>query len=285
MKKSTILHLRFPFSFFLLPIFLFAIAVQGATDIVAIASVFSMLHFMVYPASNGYNSFFDRDKGSIGGLKNPPAVTRELYWVSLALDGLALVWAAYLSITFSVMLLIYGFVSKAYSHPVIRLKRFAFRGWLTAGFFQGYFTFIAIIVGVSEIDLWSIPLSHHLAGALSSMLLFGSYPMTQIYQHEEDLRRGDITISSKLGILGTFHFTAVFFSLSVILFSLYFIQVRGLDTALLFGAALLPVLGYFVWWYTRVRLDQVKADYQHTMWLNFISSGCLTLFFLYLYLA
>jgi 1,4-dihydroxy-2-naphthoate octaprenyltransferase len=109
--------------------------------------------------------------------------------------------------------------------------------------------------------------------------------MTQIYQHEEDLRRGDITISSKLGILGTFHFTAVFFSLSVVLFSIYFIQVNGLDVALLFVAALLPVLGYFGYWYTRVRKSEANADYQHTMWLNFISSSSLNLFFLYLYLA
>jgi 1,4-dihydroxy-2-naphthoate octaprenyltransferase len=44
---------------------------------------------------------------------------------------------------------------------------------------------------------------------LSTCLLLGSYPMTQIYQHEEDARRGDKTFSLLLGIKETFIFTAV----------------------------------------------------------------------------
>lgn len=36
-----------------------------------------------------------------------------------------------------------------------------------------------------------------LVGLLSSALLLGSYPMTQIYQHEEDTKRGDKTIRNQ----------------------------------------------------------------------------------------
>ena len=78
MKKSTLLHLRIPFSFFLLPVFLFAAAIVDVFDWGNFWMLFFILHFLVYPASNGYNSYFDKDEESIGGLKNPPKVSKEL---------------------------------------------------------------------------------------------------------------------------------------------------------------------------------------------------------------
>ncbi len=58
--------------------------------------------------------------------------------------------------------------------------------------------------------------------ALSSLWLMAAYPMTQIYQHEEDARRGDLTLSRLLGIQGTFIFTATAFLLVNAGFFLYF---------------------------------------------------------------
>ena len=81
MKKSTLIHLRFPFSFFLLPVFLFTIACLPDFAWSRFVVVFGILHFFLYPASNGYNSYFDKDEGSIGGVKTPPKVTRELFSV------------------------------------------------------------------------------------------------------------------------------------------------------------------------------------------------------------
>lgn len=282
MKSATILHLRFPFSFFLLPVFLFACATTGVTNWQLFWSAFGILHVLLYPASNGYNSFFDRDEKSIGGLRNPPPVSRELYWVSLLLDGAAIVWGMLLSTTFGVMLFVYGMVSKAYSHPFTRLKRYAIPGWLAAGFFQGYFTFIMTVVGLHSIALTEISLQVHLAGGLTSLLLFGSYPMTQVYQHEEDSKRGDQTLSLKLGILGTFHFTAAFFMISVVLFFVYFSTYRSQEVAVCFVIGLAPILAYFSYWYFHVRRDQGKADFDHTMKLNFISAFSLNAIFLLL---
>ncbi len=44
-------------------------------------------------------------------------------------------------------------------------------------------------------------------GILCTLVLWANYPMTQIYQHDEDFKRGDITLSYRLGIKGTFVFT------------------------------------------------------------------------------
>ena len=283
MKKSTIVHLRFPFSFFLLPVFLFAVACLPGFAWVDFAVVFFLLHFLLYPASNGYNSYFDKDEGSIGGVKVPPKVTKELYYVSWIMDVIAFVIGSSISWLFGLMLLVYGLVSKAYSHPMVRLKKRPILGWLTAGFFQGYFTFLMVCAGMGYSDLLFTE-QIQWAGLLSSLLLFGSYPMTQIYQHEEDEKRGDITMSLILGILGTFHFTAICFTISVAMFYWFFLVYFSSTVALLFVVGLTPVLLFFGYWYLQARINEESVNFENTMRLNFISAICLNAFFTWLML-
>lgn len=281
MTKSTFLHLRFPFSFFLLPVFLFGVAVAQSVDWTSVSLVFFIFHFLLYPASNGYNSYFDQDEGSIGGLEHPPEATKNLYTWSLVLDGLALVLGLLIDWQFSLMLLIYGIVSKAYSHPLVRLKKMPVLGWLAVGVFQGYFTFLMTVYGVSDISVQGLfNLKWQYPALLSSLLLLGSYPMTQIYQHEEDRERGDITISLKLGVMGTFYFTGIFFTLATIGFFLYFNTYHSTETGIMFIVLLSPVTIYFIRWFLKVRKDIGQADFRHTMRLNFISALMLNLFFL-----
>jgi 1,4-dihydroxy-2-naphthoate octaprenyltransferase len=265
-------------------VFLFALALAPNVIWWQAILTFLILHFMVYPASNGYNSYFDKDENSIGGLKFPPKVSKDLYWAALALDVVALALGFLISNLFVAMIFIYGMISKAYSHPSVRLKSKPIGGWLAAGIFQGYFTFLMAIVGVSGfrlIDLGGLELQF--AAVLTSLMLFGSYPMTQIYQHEEDGNRGDRTLSLMLGVLGTFNFTAGFFSVSTALFSLFFVQYYGWVPAVLFLTILSPILLYFSKWYLAVRKDQTLANYDRTMKLNWISATCLNAFFMLLY--
>ena len=283
MSISTLLHLRFPFSFFLLPVYLFSLSTSHNYHLIDAIITALVLHFLLYPASNGYNSYFDKDEDSIGGLKSPPKVTLELYYTSLLFDLVALIISYYFfGIQFSLMILVYGIASKAYSHPSIRLKKYFFSGWLTIFFFQGYFTFIMAYMGINQVEISDTLYAHiQIPAFLSSVLLGGSYPMTQIYQHEEDRFRGDITLSIKLGILGTFHFTAVMFLLANTGFILYFLWADSTHIAIIFQASLLPALFFFVKWYFQVRRNVKEADYASTMRLNFISSLMLNIFFVY----
>ncbi|QSE99318.1 UbiA prenyltransferase family protein [Fulvivirga lutea] len=284
-NKSAWLHLRIPFSFFLMPVFLFALAVSSNVSIQNALIVFICLHIFLYPASNGYNSYFDKDEGSIGSLKNPPKVNKGLYYLSLIFDFIALLLAAY-NIAFLLMILVYGLVSKAYSHPLIRLKKYPFGSWLIAGFFQGAFTFMMSYIGINDIHFFAaLDKELLLAAILTSVMLWGSYPMTQIYQHEEDYERGDITLSYKLGILGTFHFVGLVFSLSSLGFVWYFNSYFNLTVVSIYLIMMAPVIGYFSYWYFKVRKDKQAADFDHTMKLNFISASCLNIFFIYLFLC
>ncbi len=277
--------MRIPFSYFLMPVFLFTLAVSPNNSMYEpVFWTFIIIHLLLYPASNGYNSYFDKDEKSIGGLKNPPPVNKGLYWLALLFDALAigLGWLM-INFTFAVMLLIYGLVSKAYSHPAVRLKKYPIGGWLVAGIFQGFFTFIMCYVGINKFSLetaWQWPVL--IPAALSTLMLWGNYPMTQIYQHDEDGRRGDKTLSLLLGIRGTFYFVGAVFGMVTLAFVVYFNAYFSSHQAIAFLIALSPVVFYFLYWFAQAYRDETKADYQHTMWLNFISATCLNAFFLYL---
>jgi hypothetical protein len=284
-SRSSWLHLRFLFSFFLLPIFLFSLSISPNLDRARIFWVFLILHFLLYPASNGYNSYFDKDEKSIGGLKNPPPVRKGLYFLSLALDGAAII-LGYIKIntTFAVMVLIYGIVSKAYSHPAIRLKKLAWTSWIITGLFQGLFTFAMSYVGVNNFTIsQAVDKEIIFPGLLTSAMLWANYPLTQVYQHEEDISRGDITLSARLGIIGTFYFASSAFTVALLGLLLYFRLTLGEKYALAFLVALLPVLSYFFYWFLLVIRNQKLADYSHTMRLNIISGFCLNAFFIYLF--
>src|SRR5687768_6805235 len=114
--RDALTLMRIPFSVYLMPVYWFALSTLQRVDISNAIIVFLILHLLVYPASNGYNSYHDRDEGSIGGLKNPPKVNRQLMHLVLLFDVLAVLLAILLSPIFAVMVAAYLLVSKAYSY-------------------------------------------------------------------------------------------------------------------------------------------------------------------------
>lgn len=286
LSRSTWLHLRIPFSFFLMPVYLFALGISPNLGESRLLWSFVIVHLFLYPASNGYNSYFDKDEKSIGGLKNPPPVKKGLYYMALLFDAIAILLGFIkISFLFAAMLLIYGLVSKAYSHPGIRLKKYAIGGWLTTGFFQGFFTFLMCYIGINNYEIENLLQAKILIpAALTSLMLWGNYPMTQIYQHEEDANHGDNTLSRMLGIRGTFWFVQAVFGAAALGFVAYFYSFYSIRFGYAFLLALAPVVLFFMYWFYRVWKDESKANFSNTMWLNFISATCLNVFFIYFFL-
>jgi len=218
-EHSTLQHLRFPFSFLLMPVFFL-----GLSDLLQqhpypslpwgpLTLSFLILHVLVYPSSNGYNSWCDQDQGPIGGVLKPLPASRQLRSISLLFDITALAAGGLLiSPTWSAALFAYIIASRAYSHPAIRLKARPWLGWLTVVLFQGPWILGLVRLAAGQSPLPSLTL------VLASALLFGgSYPITQIYQHEEDQRRGDLTLSRHLGVRGTLLFSLLTSGLGLIL--------------------------------------------------------------------
>ena len=287
--KNIILHLRIPFSLFLMPVFWFAVSQSQNPNWGIAAGLFLVLHLLIYPASNAYNSYFDKDEGSIGGLENPPPVSLELFYISWILDIVAIIVAYFLGgWILSLALIIYSSISKAYSNDKIRLKKYPIISWLAVGIFQGAFAYLTVIQAVDKIELREIWQNKYLFPAiLSSLNLLGFYPMTQIYQHEEDARRGDMTMSRLLGIKGTFIFTASIFLFVTIGFFFYFQEtlIYNFSAFAIYLLVMSPVLIYFNLWFLKVLKNENQADFHHTMWLNMLGSVCLNLFFILLLIS
>jgi len=286
LTKSSILHLRIPFSYFLIPTYLFALNCAEKPVLWKTVLVFFILHFLLYPASNSYNSYYDRDTDSIGTLKYPPPVEKELLIVSLTLDAAAVLLGLLIGSLFAVAVFFYGLASKAYSHNKIRVKKMPVLSLIGVGFIQGAFTFLLSFWGIQDISLTEILNTQILfAAVISSLFLTAAYPMTQVYQHKADGERGDISFSMLLGIKGTFLFCAVFIALAIACFVLYFLSYYGLLIAAFFILFLAPVAAFFVYWMVITFRNESKANYDNTMRLNFISSTALNTFMILLMAA
>ena len=283
-SHSTLKHLRITFSFNLLPIFLFGLVItpQSINWIDALL-LFMCWHFFIYPASNGFNSYFDKDKESIAGIKYPPKVTKELYYFSIALDGIGILLALCIHLTTAISMLIYGLISKAYSHPLIRLKKRPVVSWIIVSVFQGYFVFLVTYWAIHDIPISRLTTSMiQIPALLTTMMLMSAYPITQVYQHKEDRERGDFTLSLRLGVLGTFHFTALGFVITALGYVSYFFYYHDSQTMLLYLILMIPLLIYYIFWYQKVIKSIDLADFEHTMKLNRLSALCLNAFFLLL---
>ena len=281
--KDTLKHLRLPFSFFLLPIFIFAISQSDTINLWNTIIVFIVLHFFIYPASNIYNSFMDKDTGSIGGLKNPPPVTPKLYTVSIIFDSIGLVLSLFVNKELFLLMAIYIAVSKVYSWHKIRLKKYAILSWLIVMSFQGAYTYLLTnMSSTNDFSFHWINDKNKFAMLLATLLIGGLYPITQIYQHKEDSERGDKTISLLLGINGTFILTALLFIASCSIAFLYFTIFYDLGYFIRFMICLFPITLYFLTWVIKCWKKPEKADFSHTMRMTLISSICMIICFIYL---
>jgi predicted naringenin-chalcone synthase/4-hydroxybenzoate polyprenyltransferase len=279
---NTIKLLRIPFSFFLMPLFLFAYSQADMVVHRQALFAFLIIHLLVYPASNGYNSYVDRDEGSIGGLEKPPMPTVSLFYLTIFLDIAAIVLAVMLVNTlFAGCLVLYIAASRAYSSRQVRLKKYPVIGFLTVVIFQGAFTYYMSVAGVSGSGLPIDRVNLYVLLACSFQIA-GAYPLTQVYQHKQDLADGVETLSYKLGYTGTFLFTAVMFLLCNVFYYLYFTS-KGLGMIFyILQVFFLPVIAYFAFWFYLVLKDKDAANFRNTMRMNWIAAICMNSCFLVL---
>jgi 1,4-dihydroxy-2-naphthoate octaprenyltransferase len=277
LKRSTIQLLRIHFSFFLMPVYFFALSGVIKPDWGRVVLIFFILHVLVYPASNAYNSFMDRDEESIGGIKTPMQPTIELFYVSVVLDGIAIATSLFINGFFALGIMLYILASRAYSYRGIRLKKYPFLGYLTVIIFQGAVTYWLVYTGSDAQQTLHVPVSGMLA---SSLLIGGLYPLTQVYQHEADKKDGVVSISSWLGYRGTFIFTGIVIFLAFIVLAYYFLSELELKQLVLFQIFMIPVLVYFFLWAARVWKNKSAADFASTMKLNILASSCTNMAFL-----
>lgn len=278
-SRSTLVLLRFPFSLLLLPVFLFAWGQSPQAPPETALQLLLLLHLLVYPASNGYNSYVDRDTDSIGGIERPPLPQRQLFGYTLGMDLLSAGWALLLG--WKTLLLVAGYVlaSRAYSAPWPRLKRYPLLSWAVVSIFQGGYIFWLCQRILGGGPAWA---PQGLAAAMAcSLLIGGMYPLTQIYQHEADAARGDLTLSRLLGKRGTFICSGLCFAAATALLAAYFLP-HAPHALFTFLACMSAPATYMAHWARQVWADPSAADFSRCMRMNLLSALCLNGCFLLL---
>ena len=178
--------------------YLLAVELAGARSGVQLAPAALGISLWVVCLNGGtlaLNSAFDRDEGDIAYLRRPPRPPAGLATFSLTLMGIGLIVALVLPWRYVAAYALCFILSVLYSMPPFRLKAVAGADWLINMWGFGTLTPYA---GWSATG---IPLDA--VGGLVLLAfcpLFASlYPLTQLYQLEEDSRRGDRTLGVVLG--------------------------------------------------------------------------------------
>jgi 1,4-dihydroxy-2-naphthoate octaprenyltransferase len=109
----------------------------------------------------------------------------------------------------------------------------------------------------------------------ASLLIGGFYPLTQIYQHAADARDGVRTISSILGVRGTFIFCGFIYCIAFLTLAYFLLISLEIKEFLFLTTCMLPILVYFIVWAVQVWREPSKADFKHTMRMNTLAS-CFT---------
>ena len=269
LQASTIQLLRIKFSFFLMPVYWFALSQINNINIFKAVLVFIILHFFIYPASNGYNSYMDKDKNSIGCVEKPLPVTKQLYHATILLDSAGFIAGLFVSIRFTILLLLYILASKSYSYSGIRLKKSPFISYLLAIVFQGGVVYAMVY------NSCSIPQNNYLPllPVLASMLFVGCfYPLTQIYQHRQDALSNIKSMSIVLGYRGTFINAFIMSFTAMLLAAFYFALNLELDRFLVLLVCMFPSVLFLVKWFFKVRKNIQEASFKNSMKMNWMAA-------------
>ena len=245
--KNFIVHLRLPFQALLAPFMLFGAALSRGRPTWRFALAFVVLHLCFYGGTTAYNSHYDKDEGPIGGLESPPPPGPWLLPGSLILQTVGLALSALVGVAFFGVCALFFVLGVLYSHPSVRLKGMPWPSWLTVMIGQGALGAMAGVFAVEQ-PVYSAELAFGVAAAAT--IVGAIYPLSQVFQIDEDARRGDRTVAMMLGRAGTPRVAALLFTIgSVLMASAAWRTGRMVDSAL-FVAAPFP-LGLGATWACR----------------------------------
>ncbi len=197
------------------------------------------------------NSVFDRDEGDIGYLNAPPPLPRYLLHFSLALLIAGQLLAFTLPAGFQMAYAICFVLSILYSVPPFRFKAVAGVDWVINMWGFGTLTPYAAWAATGR----PLDAGHGIVLLAFCPLFAGLYPLTQLYQFDEDRRRGDRTLALILGMQRSLTVAAVSTLLAFGLFTwaavILGVGNKGFALALpvvLWLAVLVPwLIGYSSW--------------------------------------
>jgi lycopene elongase/hydratase (dihydrobisanhydrobacterioruberin-forming) len=180
--------------------YLLAVGIRGAASGSQLGPALLATFLWVVCLNGGtlaLNSAFDRDEGDVAYLRQPPIPPPHLALFSILLMVLGQIVALRLPRGFALAYAGCFVLSVLYSVPPFRVKAIAGGDWVINMWGFGTITPYAGWASTGQ------PVSP--AGTLVLLafcpLFAALYPLTQLYQLDEDMRRGDRTLASVLGAM------------------------------------------------------------------------------------
>jgi 4-hydroxybenzoate polyprenyltransferase len=179
--------------------YLLAVGIQGAASgerLLAAAYGLAVWVICLNGGTLALNSVFDKDEGDIGYLLRPPPLPRYLLPFSLALLGGGQLLALALPRSYQLAYGICFVLSVLYSVPPFRFKAVAGVDWVINMWGFGVLTPFATWAATGR----PLDAGHALVLLAFCPLFAALYPLTQLYQFDEDRSRGDRTLALRLGM-------------------------------------------------------------------------------------
>lgn len=234
---------------------------------------FLNVHILLFGGATAYNSWWDKDTGPIGGLKNPPKMSRWMHPVSLLFMFAGLMFAVSVGYGYTLIFFTSLTLFWLYSTPLARWKGKPHLSLFAIGISTG---FNSVLMGALAAG-GAISMNLLLGTIGATLILLSLYPVSQIFQMEEDRKRKDQTFALQYGAGGVKKFFFITFTIGSLLLIVSVIildKVAGL--LLLAGIAIFgTVIARFI-----TRLSGSPDEYAIVMKTKFFASLSFVCFFL-----
>jgi 1,4-dihydroxy-2-naphthoate octaprenyltransferase len=271
--KDFFLHLRLNYQFFILSgAFLIGGLLSNGQNFFPFFLQFLNVHIFLFGGVTAYNSYWDKDEGPIGGLKNPPKMEKWMLYASWSFQCIGFVIAIASGFSFLCLYAISMIFFWLYSSPKTRWKAHPFLSMAAIGISTGLAPVFMGFLSIGGNKIFEYPILFSI-GITFCLLSF--YPLSQLYQVEEDTKRGDVTFAVQYGKAGVKKLFSLFFPLGIIFTFMALRSFYELAAYLfLLGSLLIGLLS----WRVMSTIAVNKSSYESVMRLKYVSGITLALF-------
>lgn len=276
LKEIThfIIHLRLHYQFLILSGgYLLGGFIAGEMNVQQYWLQFLNVHILLFGGATAYNSFWDKDTGPIGGLINPPKMTKWMHPVSLVFMFAGLLLSFSVSLLYSVIFLLSLILFWLYSTPHARWKSDPVLSLVAIGGSTGA---ASVLLGtLAAGGAISLPVLLSTTGA--TFILLSIYPVSQVFQIDEDSARNDRTFAVAYGMKGVKRFFSVLYATGALVLVVSMMWVSITAASILFvGTAVSGIYIALIIY----RLTGDKKEYSIVMKTKFFASFSFVAFFL-----
>lgn len=270
-----VLHLRWHYQLFILSGgFLIGGLLNPGFNAGTFVFQFFNVHLLLFGGATAYNSYWDNDNGPVGGLRNPPPVKHWMWLGAMLLQMIGFLLAVVQGSLYTGIYALSMLLFWLYSTPWARWKGRPVKSLIAIGISTG---FNSVLLGYMAAGYARINIIILIAALGVMLMLLSLYPTSQIYQKDEDLRRGDQTFTLQYGkkVVLLFFDASFFTGLVMVAMAIFYFHKW---IAVIFG-----LLGLVTGLIVRLKLRRLTAseeDYFLVMQIKYGTSMAFTLFLL-----